>query len=136
MKKKNKYEILFDQFLELTEFSLVKHQNDYNKYTDECGYWSLIDRQGADLGHIEGDRFESAAQILDRMDIYIHDYIIEDIQECLEEAGCDYYTGNYQGLIDYCRGKLPESKWDLDILDMIVNHPDEINLDNCFYEED
>ena len=128
--------MLFDQFLDLTEFRLVRHQNDYNEYTDEHGHWSLIDCQGANLGDINGDRFESGAQILDRMDIYIHDYIIEDIQECLEEAGYDYYTGNYQGLIDYCRGKLPESKWDLDVLDMIVNHPDEINLENCNYEEE
>ena len=68
--------------------------------------------------------------------VYIHDYIIEDIQECLDEAGYDYYTGNYQGLIEYCRGKLPKNKWDLDVLDMICNHFDEINLENCTYEED
>ena len=89
MKQQNKYEKLFDEFLDVTEFRLIRHQNDYNKCTDEYGHWSVIDLQGADLGHIEGDRFESARDILDRMDIYIHDYIIEDLQECLDEAGYD-----------------------------------------------
>ena len=136
MRQKNKYEKLFDEFLELTEFKLVRHQNDYDEYTDEYGHWNLIDNQGSNLGNIEGDRFKSAAEILDRMDIYIHDYIVEDIQDCLDEAGYDYYTGNYQGLIEYCRDKLSENKWDLDVLDMIYNHFDEINLENCFYEEE
>ena len=136
MRQKNKYEKLFDEFLELTEFKLVRHQNDYDEYTDEYGHWNLIDNQGANLGNIEGDRFKSAAEILDRMDIYIHDYIVEDIQDCLDEAGYDYYTGNYQGLIEYGRDKLSENKWDLDVLDMICNHFDEISLENCTYEEE
>ena len=136
MKQQNKYEKLLDEFLDLTEFRLVKHQNDYDEYNDEYGHWSLIDCQGANLGDIENDRFNSVAQILDRMDIYIHDYIVEAIEACLDEAGYDYYTGNYQGLIEYCRDKLPKNKWDLDVLDMIVNHPDEINLENCNYEEE
>ena len=136
MKQQNKYEKLFDEFLDLTEFRLVRHQNNYDKHTDEYGHWSLIDNQGGNLGDIESDRFDNAAQILDRMDIYIHDYIIESIQDCLDEAGYDYYTGNYQGLIEYCRDKLPENKWDLDVLDMICNHFDEINLENCTYEEE
>ena len=89
MKQKNKYEKLFDEFLELTEFRLVRHQNDYDEYSDEYGHWSLIDCQGANLGDIENDRFKSATQILDRMDIYIHDYIVEDIEACLDEAGYD-----------------------------------------------
>ena len=136
MRQQNKYEKLFDEFLELTEFKLVRHQNDYDEYTDEYGHWNLIDNQGANLGNIESNRFKSAAEILDRMDIYIHDYIIEAIQDCLDEAGYDYYTGNYQGLIEYCRDKLSENKWDLDALDMICNHFDEINLENCTYEEE
>ena len=136
MKQQNKYEKLFDEFLDLTEFRLVRHQNDYDEYSDEYGHWSLIDSQGANLGDIECDRFDNAAQILDRMDIYIHDYIVEDVEDCLDETGYDYYTGNYQGLIEYCRDKLPKNKWDLDVLDMICNHFDEINLENCTYEED
>ena len=136
MKQQNKYEKLFDEFLDLTEFILVRHQNDYNKYTDEYGHWSLIDSQGANLGDIESDRFKNARDILDRMDIYIYNYIIEDLEGCLDEAGYDYYTVNYQGLIEYCRDKLPENQLELDVLDMICNHFDEINLENCNYKEE
>ena len=136
MKQQNKYEKLFDEFLDFTEFILVRHQNDYNKYTDEYGHWSLIDSQGANLGDIESDRFKNARDILDRMDIYIHNYIIEDLEDCLDEAGYDYYTVNYQWLIEYCRDKLPKNQWELDVLDMICNHFDEISLENCTYEED
>lgn len=135
---KNKYEKLFDEFLDLTEFRLIKHQNDYNEYTDEYGHWSLIDLQGTNLGDIEGDRFKSAAHILDRMDIYINDYIIEDIEECLDEKSL-YPENGYSGWGDMLINAaplLPENKFEFDLLDMIINHCDEINLENCFYEED
>lgn len=135
MIKQNKYERLFDEFLDLTEFRLIRHQDDYNKRSDEYGRWSLVDCQGANLGDIESARFKNARDILEQMDIYIHDYIIEALEDCLDEAGYDYYTGNYQGLIEYCRDKLSENQWDLDVLDMICNHPDEINLENCTFEE-
>ena len=54
MKQQNKYEKLFDEFLDLAEFRLVRHQNGYDEYADEYGHWSLIDNQGANLGDIEG----------------------------------------------------------------------------------
>ena len=63
---KNTYEKLFDEFLDLTEFRLLKHKD---------GTFSLEDQQCANLGDIEDDRFTSASEILDRMDIYIQDYI-------------------------------------------------------------
>lgn len=134
--KQNTYEKLFEEFLELTEFRLIKHNNDYNKRSDAYGRWSVIDLQGANLGDIEGDRFKNAEEIFERMNVYINDYLVDDLQECLEEAGYDCYTGDYQGLIGYCRNKLPENKWEIDVLDMICNHPKEVNLENCFYEEE
>lgn len=56
-KKQNKYEKLFDSFLELTEFSLIKHEDGFG----------LEDRQGANIGGIEDDRFETAEQIFERI---------------------------------------------------------------------
>ena len=137
MRQQNKYEKLFDEFLELTEFKLVRHQNDYDEYTDEYGHWNLIDNQGANLGDIEGDRFESAAQILDRMTIYINDYIVEDIEECLEEKGLlpEYEYNSWDDILINAAPLLPENKFEFDLLDMIINHFDEINLENCTYEE-
>ena len=66
-KSQNKYEKLFCSFLDLTEFSLIKYKDGFG----------LEDRQGANLGDIEGDRFETAEQIFERMSIYIDDYINE-----------------------------------------------------------
>ena len=138
MKQQNKYEKLLDEFLDLTEFRLVRHQNDYDEYSDEYGHWSLIDSQGANLGDIEGDRFESAAQILDRMTIYINDYIVEDIEECLEEKGLlpEYEYNSWDDILINAAPLLPENTFEFDLLDMIINHFDEINLENCTYEEE
>lgn len=138
MKQKNKYEKLFDELLDLTEFRLVRHQNDYNEYTDEHGHWSLIDCQGANLGDIEGDRFDNAMQILNRMDIYINDYLIECIEDILEdEFDVDISNNaNWSDLLELANKYLRyDYDWSVDVLDMIINHPEEINLENCNYEE-
>ena len=119
---KNTYEELFDEFLALTEFRLLKHKD---------GTFSLEDRQCANLGDIEDDRFASASEILDRMDIYIQDYLIRDIEDALDEKSiaidCDWKEyGKY-------RDFLPDYEFDFDLLDMIVNHSNEVDLNNCDY---
>lgn len=62
---------LFAEWLDLTEFSLYKKD----------GVYGLIDNQHANLGDIERDRFENASQILDRMGIYVEDYIFTDLED-------------------------------------------------------
>ena len=119
---KNTYEKLFDEFLSITEFRLLKHKD---------GTFSLEDQQCANLGDIEDDRFASASEILDRMDIYIQDYLIEDIEDALDEESItidwDWKEyGKYRDLI-------PDYRFDFDLLDMIVNHSNEIDLNNCDY---
>lgn len=119
---KNTYEKLFDEFLNITEFRLLKHKD---------GTFSLEDQQCANLGDIENDRFTSASEILDRMDVYIRDYLIEDIEDALDEKSieidCDWEEyGQYRDLI-------PDYKFDFDLLDMIVNHTDKVDLNNCDY---
>jgi hypothetical protein len=124
---KNKYEKLFDDFLSTTDFQLVK-------YSDGFG---LVDLQGANLGDIEEDRFETAEDVFNRMDIYIDDYYLNDISELLHERNieatwpftCEDYLINAKAL-------LPEYPWDFEILDMICYHANEINLENCDYEEE
>ena len=118
----NTYEKLFDEFLDLTEFRLLKHKD---------GIFSLEDLQCANLGNIEDDRFETASEVLDRMDVYIKDYLIVDIEDALDEKSigidCDWEEyGKY-------RDSLPDYKFDFDLLDMIVNHSDEVDLNNCDY---
>lgn len=119
---KNTYEKLFDAFLSITEFRLLKHKD---------GTFSLEDQQCANLGDIENDRFTSASEILDRMDVYIQDYLIEDIEDALDEKSieidCDWEEyGQYRDFI-------PDYKFDFDLLDMIVNHSDKVDLRNCDY---
>lgn len=145
----NKYTKLFEEFLDLTEFTLVKHKNpvlvleykdlDGNDVVEEhSGVWSLWDRQRANLGDIEQDRFDNARQILDRMDIYINDYIVGAIEEYLEFDGLglpDHYIC-WEDLLEKRHLVGDDMAWDFDVLDMIINHADEIDLNECYYEEE
>ena len=71
------------------------------------------------------------------MTIYINDYIIVDIEECLEEKGLlpEYEYDGWDDMLINATPLLPENKFEFDILDMIINHFYEINLENCTYEE-
>ena len=128
MKQQNKWEQLFNQFMDLTEFSLIKHKDG----------WGLYDRQGANLGDIESDRFSNAEQIFERMDVYINDYIIEDIKRCLAVKGLlpEYEYDGWDDMLINAAPLLPENKFEFDLLDMIINHYDEIDLNNVYYEEE
>ena len=119
---KNTYEKLFDEFLIITDFQLLKHKD---------GTFSLKDLQLANLANIEGDRFTSVLEILDRLDIYIQDYPISDIEEALDEKSIeiDCAWGEY----GQYRDLIPDYKFDFDLLDMIINHPDKVDLNNCDY---
>ena len=72
------------------------------------------------------------------MTIYINDYIIEDIEECLEEKGLlpEYEYDGWDDMLINATPLLPENKFEFDLLDMICNHFEEIKLENCIYEED
>lgn len=156
------YTELFEEFLDLIEFTLVKHKNpllvlkykdlDGNDVVEEHnGVWSLCDRQGANLGDIEQDRFDNASQIIDRLGTYINDYIFEDLENELDaydieldlhEIPCD--AAEWLALINNEEFRkvrrnlryIEEHKWEFDVLDMIAYHTDEINLEECYYEEE
>lgn len=135
--------------MDLVEFTLIKHKNphiefhypdpDGNWHVDESnGTWSVYDRQGANLGDIHSCRFNNAAEILDRMDIYIHDYIDEDLENVwLDELGhsFDDAPATIEGWLDR-KEELKEYQFELDLIDMICHHANEINLENCYYEEE
>lgn len=139
MKKQNKWEKLFDEYLDLIEFKLIKHQNDYDEYHDEIGYYGLIDIQDGNLGDIQSRRYETASQILEDLDIYLEDYIISPLLNCLDEIPVldpqNPTANTFWGELLKYKDLLPENKWDFDVLDMICNHFEEINLKNCTYEE-
>lgn len=137
MKEQNKWEKLFEQYMDLTEFTLIK-------YLDG---WGVCDRQGANLGNIEGDRFENAADIFDRMEAYIEDYFFTDLENELgayevnmegrELPWSDYdWLGLRNDVEFYNKNKkyFDDHGFDFDVLDMIANHADEIDLENVYYE--
>jgi len=124
---RNEWEKLFDEFMDLTEFSLIKHPDNM---------WSLVDRQGGNLGGIEGDRFGGSMGLLDRMDIYIQDYLAKPLEECLTEAG--HKVPEYRDwseLVAFAKSVSFPYAGDVAMLDMICNHPDEIDLNNCCFEK-
>lgn len=124
------YTEIFGEFLDLIEFTLIKHQGE--------NAWSLWDRQGANLGNIEQDRFDNARQIIDRLDIYTNDYIIRAIEEYLEEDGIglpEHYIC-WEDLLEKRHLVGSDIAWDFDVLDMIIHHADEIKLEECDYEEE
>lgn len=137
MKKKNKWEELFEQYMDLTEFTLVK-------YLDG---WGIYDNQGANLGDIESDRFENAADMFDRMDVYIEDYFFNDLEDELDAYEVDMEGRKFpwsaydwlelrNDVHFYNKNKkyFDDHGFDFDILDMIANHEDEIDLENVYYE--
>lgn len=154
--KQNKWEGLFESFLDVTEFSL-----EYHKDTQE---WALWDRQGGNLGDIQSERFQNAEQIFERMDTYIHDYYMEDLQDEMWNYGEQWEEDLDITLDDLARkynnntitiygpdcpvywlavkqeGVLSEKflkdhDHEFNVCDMIVNHAKDINLHNVYYEE-
>lgn len=138
MKKQNKWEELFEQYMDFTDFTLIK-------YSDG---WGIYDRQRSNFGDIESDRFDSAADIFDRMDIYITNYFFVDLENELEDYEVDmegrdipweaytwlelrndieFYNKNKQYFDDH--------SFDFDVLDMIANHANEIDLENIHYDK-
>jgi hypothetical protein len=139
---------------------LVKHKNpvlvlqykdlDGNEVVEEHnGVWSLYDRQGANLGDINEDRFDNAGQIIERLDIYINDYFYADLEDELDAYEVDLEGRELprcaetwlalrddRGFYEKNQRYFDEHKWEFDVLDMIAYHADEINLEECYYENE
>lgn len=69
---------------------------DFSFYLDPEGY-HLVDKQGVGLGGIETETFHSVPEIVDRLSVYYHDYIYEDLRELGYKGDEDY-----QEMLDYC----------------------------------
>lgn len=146
MKKQNKWEKLFEEFLECVEFTLVKYKTTDDEY--DPWRWGVHDRQGANLGDIESDRFTCAEDILDRMDTYITDYFYADLEDELNAYEVDLewrevpdgatewlLLKNDAKFVNKNKKYFDEHSFEFNVLDMMVNHVDEINLENIYYEE-
>lgn len=143
MKNQNKWEELFEEFLDLIEFRLLK------KVNYDWGMWSLVDLQGANLGNIEEDEFVSATGIIDRLDVYINDYFFDDLEReldaykvDLEDREMPWSAEEWLALRDdtefYNKNKeyFDGHPFEFDVLDMIANHTQDIDLENVYYENE
>ena len=120
----SKYEELFNEVLDIIDFELIKYKNG----------WGLIDKQLADLGDIESERFDNVVKLEDRLEMYIEDYFVEEIRIEVEELA----EMTWKEIIDTAPNELNQQqseayKFNLLVLDMICNHKDEIEFENCRY---
>ena len=144
--KEESYEEMFDELIDGVEFKLVKYSGEDRKSkstwdeTEYEGDWGLIDLQGANLGGIEDERFNNAKDILERLDTYITDYFLggQDGLEVSEEHQDELdacYT--YEDMLEFFK-KYPEEDEDgyiIKLLDFIVNHAKDVDLEKCTFEE-
>ena len=117
-----KYTILFEIFLDVIDFELVKYQDGYG----------LNDIQYANLGNIESDRFKNAKEIFDRLDIYIQDYYINVLEDATEEKDDKDNVCSCETWLEYLdKHKDLKTEYILEykVFDMIVNHADNIDLE-------
>lgn len=134
----NKYTKLFADFLHTMDFGLCKESDGY----------ALIDYQGAYWGDIAEDRFDSAESIVDRLDIYIDDYFLDDLEEEAPNYGIsDETIVDILGFVDWLawftenKDKAEYQKFinthrsEFEVADLVVNHLDEVCLDDIIEEE-
>lgn len=88
---------------------------------------SLVDNTSINLNHIENDRFDLdehiAMKVLDRLENYVYDYIVEDI---IEEFDIQLFN-DWEDLLNKAKEKKPERIEDLKVLEAVVN-PDSIDI--------
>ena len=123
------YNKIFKDWLELTEFELVKYRDGFG----------LIDLQGGNLGDIESDRFDDAMSMLDRMDVYINDYLVRDIHEELFHKDEPYPDGGWDSFVKEARDRAwyddfenHNCDYEIEMLDMICNHAEEVSLSEVY----
>ena len=94
----------------------------------------LIRGVGRKEAYSKAKEYLALVDIFDRMDIYIKDYFITDINELLDEKDIEVtWNNDCVSYLEHAKPLLPEYSFDFDILDMICYHADEIDLNNCNY---
>ena len=88
------------EFLHEFDFDVYKMKNANGETI-----YKLVDDQGANLGNIESEEFHSVDDIVDRLDIYYNDYLIEDVEFQLDDlatrVGDDKIVNDWHNLSSY-----------------------------------
>lgn len=125
----NEFEKLFIESINLMDFELGK---------DEDGFL-LIDHQGAYLGGLNKDRFKSAEDIIERLDVYWNDYYFKDLEEGFKEMKfSENYPATAEEWVKFAEKhkEFKENyKFELDVLEM-WGHASEIDLRRCVDAEE
>lgn len=151
--KNTDYNDLFVDFLDLIEFDLVKVDDEFkadlkkelgDEYDEDyIGKYALHDRQGANLGDIESITFDSASDILDNLEMYVEDYIIDALKDIAEGTQFEdlLYDGSWEDFVDWYNEHKDEedvkevfgdSEYDIKTLDMLVHHLNDVDLDKVY----
>lgn len=112
---------IFEQLMDLYEFRFYKAKNE-----DGETILKLEDLQGANLGDIESEEFRDFGEIIDRMDAYHNDYIVECLESVVDEELTDIECewANWEELYDICMQnieRLQDYKFDISAL-YIITH--------------
>lgn len=109
--------ILNDNKYEAAHRTRLIDDGDLDKTDFDQPLVALIDEQGANFGNIEGDRFRMdeslAANIIDRMDIYIQDGVVAEFVDVVENHGIDSSDLDLSALVDTVR-RLEGNKAEVD----------------------
>lgn len=123
------YNQVFEEMLNVMDFDL-------DKYEDGFG---LVDRQGANLGDIESDRFDSAEQVIDRLDTYLDDAYLGDLDEAWEAEGFEgerpQTAEEWVSFMNEHRDFKEEFRHEYDVMNMIAYRCGDIDLNKVFDKE-
>lgn len=99
----------FNEVINSVEFKLMYSKADNN--------FRLVDLQGANLADIESDTFDNLIEVIDRLDVYINDYFIEDV---ISEMNIGSYE-HYEDLIRIIKSneRASEFVFDVEVLEML-----------------
>lgn len=130
MNKQNHYEELFDQMLTQMDIDLVKHGK--NVYHIESTFYIIED---------ENEIIQTTQELVGRLEIFIDESFADDLgRESIDYGLLDYPSHPWDAALEkveqYRSGTSKEREfvqdheWEIEVLDMLCHHLDEVNINN------
>lgn len=126
--KKN-YAKICAMLLSDMDFKLIKQPE-----VEGIQYYSLEDLQGANLGKIENDRFDNTAAVLDRLDMYYDNYILDDLHEIYGLQ--DVYSKSFEELLEECKNNQNIQPYYIDWLELITHQAFNVDINDVYKEQE
>lgn len=130
MNKQNHYVELFNQMLNQMDMSLIKHGK--NAYHVESVFYILSD---------ENEIIQTTQELFDRLELFIDESFAGDLErEAIDYGLLDYPSHPWDAALEkieqYRNGTTKEREfvknheWEIEVLDMLCHHLDEVNINN------